>query len=180
MVGKILEYGFALGFPLIVFVLALTFYPVDYAEANVISEAYIGGGVKAPGYVSTVISVSRFSGWVSDYGHVVDVEESSLDSTPVYVLKVDVGGDVFNVILVNVGNMESNVYKLKGANIVFYGPLVEVKGARIVLAKAAVAGIVEDTHMELMKCMHKKGFSDKCRELLEEHAKRTREKHGRS
>ncbi|MDM7275853.1 MAG: hypothetical protein P3X22_007070 [Thermoprotei archaeon] len=176
---KILEYGLALGFPLIVFALALTFYPVDYVEANLISGTYIGGGVKAPGYVNTVISVSGFSGWVSGYGRVVDVEEGFLDSIPVYMLKVNVRGNIFNVILVDVENMEFKVSRLKGANIMFYGPLVEVKGARIVLAKATVAGIMEDTHMEVMRCMHKKGFNEKCRELLERHEELMREMHER-
>ncbi len=179
MVGKTLEYGFALGFPLIVFVLALTFYPVDYAEANVISGSFIGGGAKAPGYVNAVMSVSGFSGWASGYGRVVDVEESLLDSTPVYVLKVDVRGDVFNVILTDVEDLDFKAPQLKGVNITFYGPLVEVKGIRIVLAKVTIAGIAENTHMEVMKCMHKKGFSEKCRELIEKHMEHMREMHER-
>ncbi len=164
---RVAEYGLALSFPLLVLVVALTLYPMDYSEVSLFANESLQG----PSYVSTLVVASGYSGWQTGYGVVEDVEVR--EGEPVYMLKVRVGESVVRVVAFKLG-AESGVSdvdlkNLKGVEITFYGPQVDVKGKRVVLARVIVMGAPDMHGMHHAMCMYKGDFSKKCAEMMEKH-----------
>lgn len=118
----------ALSFPLLILVVALTLYPMDYSEVSLFANESLQG----PSYVSTLVVASGYSGWQAGYGVVEDVEVR--EGEPVYMLKVRVGESVMRVVAFKLGAesvvSDVDLKNLKGVEIAFYGPQVDVKGEK--------------------------------------------------
>jgi hypothetical protein len=173
---RVAEYSLTLGFPLLVLFIALTLYPMDYSEVSLLANESLQG----PSYVSTLVVASGYSGWQAGYGVVEDVEV--MEGKPVYMLKVRVGEGVVRVVVfklgVEGGTSGFDLKSLKGVGVTFYGPQVNVKGERVVLARIIVGG-APDTHgMHHIICMYKGGFHSKCAEMMKKHMEMM-EKHSR-
>jgi hypothetical protein len=164
---RVVEYSLTLGFPLLVLFIALTLYPMDYSEVSLLASE----GLRDFNYVSTLVVASGYSGWQADYGVVEDVEV--MEGKPVYMLKVRVGEGVVRVAAFKLGvegdTIGFDLRSLKGVGVTFYGPQVNVKGERVVLARIIVVG-APDTHgMHHAMCMYKGDFHSKCAEMMEKH-----------
>jgi hypothetical protein len=164
---RIVEYSLTLGFPLLVLFIALTLYPMDYSEVFLFASE----GLRDFNYVSTLVVASGYNGWQTGYGVVEDVEVR--EGEPVYMLKVRVGESVVRVVAFKLGAESGVSYvdlkNLKGVEITFYGPQVDVRGERVVLARVIVMGAPDMHGMHHAMCMYKGDFSKKCAEMMEKH-----------
>lgn len=175
LILRIVEYGLTLSFPLLVLFIALTLYPLDYSEVSLFANENLQG----PSYVSTLAVSTGYSGWQTGYGVVEDVEVKKNET--VYILKVRVGETVVRVVVfsLNIGGdvKDFDLRNLKGLEVTFYGPQMNIRGERMVLARVLVTetpGMHGMHGMHSTMCMYKGSFYNKCADMMVEHMKMMR------
>ena len=169
---KIVEYSLALGFPVLVFILALSAYPLDYGEVNTLVSSE---GIESTRYIPTLVAISSSREWVVGYGVVEDVEAKPRKG--IYILVVDVDGERIRVLLAKPETQGLDVGELKGSYITFYGLNVEYRGEKLVVGRVLVAGAPDTHDMHHVMCIFKGPFSAKCSEMMEKHVEMMKKMH---
>ncbi|MEM0496617.1 MAG: hypothetical protein QXR22_00215 [Acidilobaceae archaeon] len=173
MVSRFLEYIGVLGFPLLVFTLSLIFYPVESLEASFASESALGEGFSRvfPSYINFLVPASNYGGWVTGYGRVIEYKGGLIYNQPSIILTVETNGKHVKVIIINPVGESSAIINLTGVNIMFHGPIINVKGDRVVLARVIVVGhpMIDHYMHHTMMCVHKEKEHEKCMEMMEKY-----------
>lgn len=175
MITRFIEYGFVLAFPILVFIVTLAAYPVDYSEARVLVGEE---GLQAVGYIPTLIVASGYRDWVLDSGVVEDVKVESKDR--IYVLVVTTSKGKFKILLVKPSVETLDIGVLRGSNITFYGVQIDYKGDSFIVARVLVTGSTYMPGMHGAMCIHHEKIPyEKCEEMMRKHAEMMRKMHDR-
>lgn len=151
-----LEAALLLLFPLSVFLLSFSYYPVEPSETEVLA-INASELPPSPQYVRSVIAASKYEGTGAKSGKVVEVRKRDGMS----MIVIEDGGRTRAFLPPFVKEPE----KLVGSNVTIYGPVIKTKRGEVVIVRALVVG---EDHIEA-RCIAKEMAEKKCDELLKRH-----------
>jgi hypothetical protein len=132
---------FAIIFPLIIFLIALSIYPIEAGEASVLNE--IAGSqtnisIEYPAYVSALIPVSGYKGVVKGEGVIKDVRLRFFDKKSFLEIYITIDDEEAHIIIINPNITSAEISKLVGTKTYFIGKMIKMRGKDYILTAEAM------------------------------------------
>ncbi|MCI4456875.1 MAG: hypothetical protein JHC19_02195 [Desulfurococcaceae archaeon] len=132
---------FAIIFPLIIFLIALSIYPIEAGEASVLNEiagSQTNVSIEYPAYVSALIPVSGYKGVVKGEEVIKDVRLRFFDKKSFLEIYITIDDEEARIIIVNPNITSAEISKLIGAKTYFIGKMIKMRGKDYILTAEAM------------------------------------------